>query len=280
MADDGGGWDGGIGKPAQVALPTDVTGPFTPFDRPTAEPGPDGWQPRGGSPDLAFPVPWRWWDALIAFLLSFFLSVPGAAAVFLVVPMSAQEGALILVSSALLFLAPVVWIGLRFPHALRRLLGPVRARLSHVLIGLVHGALAFVTINLVITLLIELIAEQAGLQVPQVQEELQDAVRDPDAALLVTLSVAVLAPLGEEVLFRGVLFQALRTRIRLWPATVVSGVVFGASHVEPLAIVLTAILGFYLAWIFHRTGSLLVPILAHATFNALSLILITLSPPV
>lgn len=279
MTTAGGGWDGDA-SPAEVVTTGDPTGPFVPFDRPAAGPGPQGWQPRGGAPDGAFPVPWRWWDALVAFLLSLLFSIPAAGIVLFLVPAAAQEGALILVSSALLLLAPAAWTALRFPRALRRLLGPVRTRWSGVLVGVGHGALAFLVVNVVITQLIELFARQAGLEVPEVQQELQEAVRDPGAAPLVIVSVVLLAPLAEELLFRGVLFQALRMRVRLWPAVAVSAVAFGASHVEPLAIGLTAVLGLYLAWIFHRSGSLLVPILAHASFNALSLTLISMTPPV
>jgi membrane protease YdiL (CAAX protease family) len=40
-----------------------------------------------------------------------------------------------------------------------------------------------------------------------------------------------LAELSEEWMFRGVLFQGLRSRLALWPATLLTSALFGAGHV-------------------------------------------------
>jgi membrane protease YdiL (CAAX protease family) len=60
----------------------------------------------------------------------------------------------------------------------------------------------------------------------------------------------------------------------LWPAMGLSGLAFALSHLEALAIVILLPVGMFFAWIFHRTGSLLVPIAAHAVFNLVNVLLL------
>lgn len=101
----------------------------------------------------------------------------------------------------------------------------------------------------------------------------------PAAAVAVFLVVWLLAPLGEEVLFRGVLWRALeRWRWNRWVILVVTGAVFSIAHMEllrtPLLLVISIPVG--LARMF--TGNLLTSVIAHQTNNflpALALLLIT-----
>ena len=88
------------------------------------------------------------------------------------------------------------------------------------------------------------------------------------SALLVTL----VAPIAEELFFRGYLFAALR-RYGLVPATLVTGVAFGAAHVfsAPIAfIVPLAALGVILCLLYERTGSLYPCIALHVLNNSLA----------
>ena len=95
------------------------------------------------------------------------------------------------------------------------------------------------------------------------------------AAVLLVFGVAVLAPIAEEVVFRGYLFAALsRLRGGPWAAAAVSSVMFGAAHflVYPLEILpALAIFGFGACVIFWFTGSLLPCIAVHAFNNAIAM---------
>ena len=91
------------------------------------------------------------------------------------------------------------------------------------------------------------------------------------------LGAAVLAPLGEEALFRGYLFNGLR---RLWgtlPAFVVSALLFSLAHSLAatqgiVALLVPAfVMGLILAWGMRRTGSLVPCVIAHAMNNGLAL---------
>lgn len=92
------------------------------------------------------------------------------------------------------------------------------------------------------------------------------------------LSVGVIVPFAEELLFRGVIFAGLAQRLPLGWAAAISGVIFGAAHLDPWSIVPLAVVGTGLALLYRRTGSLWPNVLAHATFNTFSLVLVYLFP--
>jgi len=78
----------------------------------------------------------------------------------------------------------------------------------------------------------------------------------------------LLAPLSEEMLFRGVLFPGLRSRIALWKAYLLSSLAFALMHhLHGINILDLLWFGLVMAWARHRTGGLLVPILLHAGYN-------------
>jgi hypothetical protein len=84
--------------------------------------------------------------------------------------------------------------------------------------------------------------------------------------------IIVVAPLMEEIFFRGFLYRILRGRLGLWPALVIDGALFGAVHVSsggPLAVALIAPLGFLLCLVYERSGSLYPCIALHALNNAI-----------
>jgi membrane protease YdiL (CAAX protease family) len=76
--------------------------------------------------------------------------------------------------------------------------------------------------------------------------------------VLMVIALVVLAPLGEELLFRGLLLRALTRLMRFRVAAVISGLVFAAAHFDayliwPRAIALT-LTGVALAVIYRRFG--------------------------
>jgi uncharacterized protein len=82
------------------------------------------------------------------------------------------------------------------------------------------------------------------------------------------LMVIVVAPVCEEIFFRGFLYRVLRVRMSFWPAAVIDGVIFGFVHgVNPVLPVLI-FLGVVLCWVFERTGTLFATIAIHAFNNA------------
>ncbi len=94
--------------------------------------------------------------------------------------------------------------------------------------------------------------------------------------LLVGLA-SVAAPLVEELLFRGVFYQAARLKLGVWPAIVVTGLVFGFVHPVGIAEMLgIAILGGVFAWMAETRRSLLPSMAAHCLNNLTTTLLLLL----
>jgi membrane protease YdiL (CAAX protease family) len=97
---------------------------------------------------------------------------------------------------------------------------------------------------------------------------------------LVQLAIlALMAGLGEETLFRGVVQSAAAEWIGgangRWIALAAAAVLFGAMHyITPTYAVLAGIIGLYLGWLWLETGNLLVPILVHALYDFLALVVL------
>ena len=90
------------------------------------------------------------------------------------------------------------------------------------------------------------------------------------SAYLGTLvTVAVLAPIVEETLFRGLLFGWLAERFGIVPGVGGSALAFALLHGIPGLIPGILVLGAILALVYQRTGSIWAPILVHGTYNAL-----------
>lgn len=87
--------------------------------------------------------------------------------------------------------------------------------------------------------------------------------------LLMLLIGGLLVPVGEELLFRGILFAWLR-RWGLPLSVAVSSLVFGIFHGFSIVFVAAAILGAMLALLYEWSGSLWPPIIAHASNNLFS----------
>lgn len=98
----------------------------------------------------------------------------------------------------------------------------------------------------------------------------------------VILAAVVLAPLWEEITFRGFLLSALaKSRLGFWPAAVLSSGLWTVLHLgyswPGLASVFLAGVG--LSWVMLRTGSMRAVVVAHAVINAFSLTVISLFAP-
>jgi membrane protease YdiL (CAAX protease family) len=155
--------------------------------------------------------------------------------------------------------------------------GPTRTTGAMVAIGLGTGvavAIVAYTVNAIGVLV-------TGTEDPVEQQLLQDALAGGLPLALVVLVAVVVAPLTEEVVFRGVLFRAMADRINLGVGLVLSSVIFSAIHIEvvvsqPVALLGLFSVGLLLALAYLLTGNLMVPILGHAVFNGISLSLAVL----
>jgi membrane protease YdiL (CAAX protease family) len=89
--------------------------------------------------------------------------------------------------------------------------------------------------------------------------------------VLLAVVMVVLAPVGEEFFFRGVLYNLCRGWTSPWVAAFLSALVFTAVHREPLWFLPILILGIGLALAYEHTDRLTVPVVMHAVQNGISL---------
>ncbi len=90
----------------------------------------------------------------------------------------------------------------------------------------------------------------------------------------VLFMAGVVAPLAEELVFRGVLYRWMRIHWGLPTGVIVSALCFGALHGIPWLIPALTAVGVLLALIYERSGSLWPAVLTHGAFNAINTVLI------
>jgi membrane protease YdiL (CAAX protease family) len=92
--------------------------------------------------------------------------------------------------------------------------------------------------------------------------------------ILVTLAVVV-APVTEELLFRGWIYTGLRHRLGVWPALILSSAMFALAHYEDTHFYALAVfpIGLALGGMRERAGSIKAPILFHAFYNLTAVLL-------
>lgn len=102
-----------------------------------------------------------------------------------------------------------------------------------------------------------------------------------------TLELALLAAaagIGEELLFRGLIQGGLDRWMSVVPAAIAASLAFGLAHpITPAYSILVTVVGFYLGLLWAWTGDLAAPVVAHALYDFVALLVLlrsrTLRPP-
>jgi membrane protease YdiL (CAAX protease family) len=164
-----------------------------------------------------------------------------------------------------------LWAALRISPAFGK--GGVGAAAIWVVGGLAGGLLVVLGAELVQATLF-------GLpEAPQHALDLFQKLRSPFETVAFAATAGLLAPLVEEVLFRGFLFRNLRDVMGGWLACLVSGLAFALVHLDAGRILPLAALGAWLAYLFERSGSLAVPIGVHGLWNLGQLAIVSVMVP-
>lgn len=207
---------------------------------------------------------------LLVFVITAILTAPfgsDATALVLGTGVLTALGAAVILLATQVSLLLVSWFLVFLPGALSALPSlPGRDPIGALRRGFGWGIVAWVGSTLVVAAVVWIL-ERVGIGVEPQAAERAIATVDP---VLVVVAVVILAPIAEEVFFRGVVFNAwLRERGRRW-AFIGSAALFAVIHVSLVAVVPIFLLGLALAWIYTRTGNLLAPMAMHATVNGIS----------
>ena len=89
------------------------------------------------------------------------------------------------------------------------------------------------------------------------------------------VKVAVIAPIVEELIFRGIILQGLRRNYSAFTSVFMSALLFSLFHLNPWQMPTTFILGLLLGWIMVMNNNILLSILGHSVNNLMVLLSMT-----
>tara|TARA_B110000014_G_scaffold40656_1_gene26684 strand:- start:20 stop:574 length:555 start_codon:yes stop_codon:yes gene_type:complete len=117
-------------------------------------------------------------------------------------------------------------------------------------------------------------------QEPVVQEAVQMvmATEHPVEVGLQVVSVVIMAPIAEELLFRGILYNTIKHTGYPIAGMIISAALFALVHGSLALMLPLFVMGFALAWVYEKSGSIIAPMVMHATFNGINFSLLKLAP--
>lgn len=129
-----------------------------------------------------------------------------------------------------------------------------------------------VTLLIIIAFCFETVIEDAILHLlPPIPKRYEDVFKDVSTLSAFSIILAVIvAPVCEEIIFRGIILEGFLKRFHAPAAIVLSSFLFGLMHLNIWQGVSAFTGGLLLGWIYHRSRSLLPCILLHALNNLLS----------
>lgn len=98
-------------------------------------------------------------------------------------------------------------------------------------------------------------------------ELMETAGLSGEVSLLMMIYSVCLAPISEELIFRGVTYKIARRAFPFWIANIIQALLFGIFHMNPLQGCYTFILGLFMGYICEKGGTLYHAILFHVLFN-------------
>jgi len=149
-------------------------------------------------------------------------------------------------------------------------------RFSWELLGLSSTSRRWVGMALLLTVLallrIAVLAPLALLPFFQIGIEALQKVftfATPLEYVLFGISVVVIAPVIEEIVFRGFFYRVLRSRQGMWVSIITSALIFGVIHIFPLYALNAFLLAIPLAYLYEKSNSLVPGIILHVFNNAI-----------
>lgn len=134
--------------------------------------------------------------------------------------------------------------------------------------GEVSGKTIGLSIPLIVAgmLFINLCSEFLGLP-----DLMQDTFRAMSRNVFGIISIAIMAPLVEELLFRGAIQgYMLRKGMKSLHAILIASAIFGIVHMNPIQIPFAFAIGMIFGWLYYRTGSVVPGIVGHFINNSIA----------
>ncbi len=245
---------------------------------PTAEPPrPDG--PAGDRPKAT----WTWYQAVGVYLVAFLLAGLASLPVLSLMDEDADLTNIVVSAVAALMIIGllVAWLSFAHPGWISVMRLPERgAWPSEIGAGGLFGLGLYPVAVFVVGGLVLIVLNALSGTPVQAPEQVPDQLSTVGVAVTIVYAIAI-APIGEELFFRGILFRSLRDRHGFRVAALGSGVALGLIHYIPgpavdalLLMLVMTFTGAALAYIYERRGTIVAPIAAHVAFNVIGLALI------
>lgn len=263
---------------------------YCPYCAPAAQFGP--WQqhgypaamPAGATPKRKIVFPGATWgigEAIIIFALAF---VFASASSFLLYQIMTEAGAtlaglvvLIFLSSLILyfFLLGGTYISVKVRHDSNlQAIGLTTTGLGKgVALGIGLGIPLYIGAMILTYLYVQLFGPSKTDYLSRSLEEASSGTVNPGLMILFVFTLVVLAPICEEIFFRGYMYPALRNRMGMQPAMILNGILFAAAHFDLVGFLPRLLLGYGLCYLFERNHTLAGPITGHALYNGLIVLL-------
>ena len=205
-------------------------------------------------------IPWSVRDTWIGVASLFFLIVTLMLTIFVLPEM---DVGIFLVIGELFFTVPIWYLGIWKNQGSWADMGLRKFRPGSLALGcgLMIGSWIF---NLGYGFFIGLF----DLQVQPDFAPLFDGTISPN---LIFLGGAIVAPMVEEIIFRGFIFAGLRQRYGWVKSALMSSALFALIHFQPAAILPIFILGLIFSYLYHLSGSIWPAVIMHMSTNALGL---------
>lgn len=136
--------------------------------------------------------------------------------------------------------------------------------------GEVSGKTIGLSIPLIVAgmLFINLCSEFIGLP-----DLMQDTFHAMSRNVFGIISIAIMAPLVEELLFRGAIQgYMLRKGMKPLHAILIASAIFGIVHINPIQVPFAFAIGMIFGWLYYRTGSVVPGMIGHFINNSIATI--------
>jgi hypothetical protein len=219
-------------------------------------------------------VPWDWRHitgaVLVGFLLGILLSIAVIGVVLLLgIPLSEiAQGGILTVGVYLGLGLGVGLVVVRRTRSTWRDVGfrPVSVR---TVLTMIPVLILLLVANAVVSL--ALVAVFGEIQNPQEEMIAPGGRLSRETFLWLFPGIAIIGPIVEEILFRGVLYPYLRARMRIFVAVVLAAALFSVVHVIPILLLPLFVAGVALTLVTERYDSIIPAIVLHGLFNGLQI---------
>jgi len=107
------------------------------------------------------------------------------------------------------------------------------------------------------------------------QNKILQLIENKNISFVMLFLVAVIiAPICEELFFRGFLYPAFKKRMNVFSAMFLSSILFAVFHLQPAQLLPLICIGFVLAFVYEKAKSLIPAILVHSLYNLAAIIIL------